>query len=176
MIIYKDILLGDELFTDAYRPKLLDDGTLEWSSKLVTRSEGGIDDKLIGGNASAEEAAEESETATKTGFDFELDGNLEKQEWDKKTFLQWFKGFAKKAVAKVDEDKVGDAKATAKKFMEKVTEAFKAKKDLCFYSGASLDEEADIPFPGNVIALVWNDDGMSGTAFCWADGLKQEKV
>jgi len=183
MIIYKDLVYENELFTDAYRPKLMDDGSdcFTWTSKQVTRKEGQIDDSLIGGNASAEEAAEDTEVAVKSGFDFELDGNLEKQEnWSgKKDFQGWFKIYAKKVITKLEAtnaDKVGDVKASAKKFMEKVLEFFKDKKDLDFYSGPGNDDEDLGMVTGNIIVLLWNDDGMSGTAFCWAGGLKQEKV
>jgi len=182
MIIYKDLIFENELFTDAYRPKLMDDGSncFTWTSKQITRKEGGIDDSLIGGNASAEEAAEDTEVAVKSGFDFELDQQLEKQEWgSKKDFQNWFKVYAKRVVAKLeatDAAKVGDAKTSAKKFHDKVLEFFKEKKDLDFYSGPAHDDEELGLIIGNIIVLLWNDDGMSGTAFCWSGGLKQEKV
>jgi len=182
MIIYKDLIYGHELFTDAYMPKLLDDGSncFSWTSKQVTRKEGQIDDRLIGGNASAEEASEESEIAVKSGFDFELDQQLEKmQDWGKKDFQGWIKQFVKKVIAKTEADtpdKVADVKASAKKFMEKVVEYFKEKKDLDFFSGAANDDEVLGMVYGNMIVLVWNDDGMSGTAISWAGGLKPEKV
>jgi len=183
MIIYKDLVYENELFTDAYKPKMMDDGSecFTWNSQQVTRKEGQIDDRLIGGNASAEEAAEETETQTKSGFDFELDGNLEAQDWQrgKKDFQEWIKIYAKKVIAKLEAtnaDKVDDTKASAKKFIEKVTGFFKEKKDLSFYSGPGNDDDDHGFVIGNIIVLVWNDDGMSGTAFCWAGGLKQEKV
>ena len=53
---------------------------------------------MIGGNASAEEAAEETEVASKTGFDFELDAQLENQDTiiKKKDYQQWLKNYLKK--------------------------------------------------------------------------------
>jgi len=184
MIIFKDLVYENELFTDAYRPKLLDDGSncFTWSSKQVTRKEGQIDDAMIGGNASAEEAAEETEVASKTGFDFELDAQLESQDDNitkKKDYQQWLKNYLKKVLAKLEADspdKVADAKSSAKKFMEMVVGFFNDKKDLSFYSGPGNDDDELGLIIGNIIVLVWNDDGVSGTAYCWAGGLKQEKV
>jgi len=182
MIIFKDLVYENELFTDAYRPKLLDDGSncFTWTSKIVTRKVGQIDDALIGGNASAEEATEESEVASKTGFDFELDANLETQDYTKKKdYQQWLKTYLKKVIAKLEADspdKVADAKSSAKKFMEMVVGFFNAKNDLSFYSGPGNDDDELGYIIGNIIMVLWNEDGVSGTAFCWAGGLKQEKA
>jgi hypothetical protein len=63
---------------------------------MVTRKEGQIDDRLIGGNASAEEAAEESEVATSSGFEFVLDNKLEEKTFEgKDDFGKYMKAYIK---------------------------------------------------------------------------------
>ncbi|XP_075385269.1 translationally-controlled tumor protein-like [Tenrec ecaudatus] len=55
MIIYRDLISHDEMFSDIYKIQEIADGLcLELEGKMVSRTEGVIDDSLIGGNASAE--------------------------------------------------------------------------------------------------------------------------
>ncbi|MBZ3888715.1 Translationally-controlled tumor protein [Sciurus carolinensis] len=55
MIIYRDLISRDEMFSDIYKIQEIVDGLcLEVEGKMVSRTEGNIDDSLIGGNASAE--------------------------------------------------------------------------------------------------------------------------
>ncbi|KAL1770343.1 translationally-controlled tumor protein isoform X2, partial [Sigmodon hispidus] len=55
MIIYWDLINHDELFSDIYKIREIADGLcLEVEGKMVSRTEGNIDDSLIGGNASTE--------------------------------------------------------------------------------------------------------------------------
>uniref|UniRef100_A0A2I3NEP1 Translationally-controlled tumor protein n=1 Tax=Papio anubis TaxID=9555 RepID=A0A2I3NEP1_PAPAN len=55
MIIYRDLISHDEMFSDIYKIREIADGLcLEVERKMVSRTEGNIDDSLIGGNASAE--------------------------------------------------------------------------------------------------------------------------
>ena len=55
MIIYQDVISHDETFSDIYKIREVADGLcLEVEGKMVSRTEGNIDELLIGGNASAE--------------------------------------------------------------------------------------------------------------------------
>uniref|UniRef100_A0A8C3SYQ6 TCTP domain-containing protein n=1 Tax=Chelydra serpentina TaxID=8475 RepID=A0A8C3SYQ6_CHESE len=59
MIIYRDCIRSDEMFSDIYRIREVADGLcLEVEGKMVTRTEGQIADALIGGNASSEAVEE----------------------------------------------------------------------------------------------------------------------
>jgi len=64
MIIYKDIITGDEMFSDAYDMKLVDDVAYEVDCKMITIKKGA--DVDIGANASAEGGEEELEDGTET--------------------------------------------------------------------------------------------------------------
>ncbi|MTV29313.1 hypothetical protein FTX61_28685, partial [Nitriliruptoraceae bacterium ZYF776] len=57
MIIYKDFLTGDELFSDAFPIKKINDHIWEVEGKMIKVKEG-VDDALIGANPSAEEGGE----------------------------------------------------------------------------------------------------------------------
>uniref|UniRef100_A0A8C2NKR5 Translationally-controlled tumor protein n=1 Tax=Capra hircus TaxID=9925 RepID=A0A8C2NKR5_CAPHI len=55
MIIYRDLISHDEMFSNIYKIREVADRLcLEVEGKMVSRAEGNIDDSLIGGNASAE--------------------------------------------------------------------------------------------------------------------------
>ena len=55
MIIYRDLISHDEMFSDIYKIREVADGLcLEVEGKIVSRTEGNIDNALVGGNASAE--------------------------------------------------------------------------------------------------------------------------
>jgi len=180
MIIFKDVVYGTELFTDALPIKPVGDDTdcFTWVSKRIQEKSGDIDASLLGGNASQEEAAEETEEAVKMGFDFEIYGNeIEKcPEMGSKDFKLWFKSYCKKAIKSLGAkypDRVEAAKASALKFFAKYKDQVK---DLDFYSGPAQDDEEYGMVYGNLIVVVWHDDGMSADCFCWRGGLEEEKA
>merc|ERR1711970_242100 len=74
MKIFKDVFSGDELFSDTYPMKLVDDCIYEVYGKHITRTEGDI--QLEGSNASAEEADEGNDSATVSGVDLVLNHRL----------------------------------------------------------------------------------------------------
>ena len=172
MIIFKDRVTGDELFTDASCPKLNEDGTMyTFPTKYITVKEG-EDIKLAGANPSAEEAQEETEAVTKTDFDFVLSNRLQNIPLGSKKDLQLFiKGFFKNMKtcmqeAGDEEEKVKCFENSAKGFVKDMLENWK---DYSFFQGESMDEK------GMCIIVKWNDDGTSGTAYAFRDGLKEEK-
>lgn len=182
MILYRDLVYDHELFSDAFRLKITDDGSdcFSFPAKLVTqKAGGGIDASLIGGNASAEEPQEESEEATtRQGFEFVLNHELKEHDWDKKMFQGWFKVYAKKVIAKLTaegSDKLEETKASAKKFMEKVVEWFKEKKSISVFAGEDNEDDDLGMVTGNIVVLVWDDSGEAGTAYSWRGAIKEEK-
>ena len=55
MIIYRDLISHDEMFSDIYKIREVADGLcLEVEGKMVSKTEGDIEDSLFGWNASAE--------------------------------------------------------------------------------------------------------------------------
>ncbi|EHB05538.1 Translationally-controlled tumor protein [Heterocephalus glaber] len=55
MIIYRDLISHDEMFSNTYKVReIADQLCLEVEGKMVSRTEGNTDGLLTGGNASAE--------------------------------------------------------------------------------------------------------------------------
>merc|ERR1711939_597356 len=91
MLLYTDALTGDEMISDAYDLKEIDDVVYEADSKMIVIKDGEVD---IGANASAEEAAQElaedetqvnnivhSFRLTQTSFDKKILGNFKDYEF-----------------------------------------------------------------------------------------------
>merc|ERR1712080_664473 len=74
MKIFKDVFSGDELFSDTYPMKLVDDCMWEVYGKHETRTEGEV--VLEGSNASAEEADEGTDSNSTSGVDIILNHRL----------------------------------------------------------------------------------------------------
>lgn len=89
-------LSGDEMFSDSYKMKLIDDVIYEVYGKLVSRS--GDDIKLDGANPSAEEADEGTDSTVETGVDIVLNSRLAETFafGDKKSFTLYLKDYMKK--------------------------------------------------------------------------------
>ncbi|CAB1431800.1 unnamed protein product [Pleuronectes platessa] len=96
MIIYKDIVTGDEMFSDAFPVKEVHDGFMyEVEGKRVCRTEQ-IDDNLLGANPSAEEMCEGNDAATSSGIDIILNHKLVQTNFDKKQYVSYIKEYMKK--------------------------------------------------------------------------------
>lgn len=96
MRIYKCIFTGDEMFSDSFKMKLVDEVVYEVFGKLVQRKEGGL--ILDGANPSAEEADEGTEDAVESGVDVVLNSRLVETFafGDKKSFTAYLKDYMKK--------------------------------------------------------------------------------
>lgn len=96
MRIYKDIFTGDEMFSDSFKIKLIDDVLYEVTGKLIQRTQGDV--QLDGANPSAEEADEGTDAAVESGIDVVLNHRLcESYAFgDKKSFTLYLKDYMKK--------------------------------------------------------------------------------
>lgn len=87
---------GDEMFSDSFKMKLVDDVIYEVYGKLVSRTQGDI--HIEGSNPSAEEADEGTDSSVETGVDVVLNGRLAETFafGDKKSYLSYLKDYMKK--------------------------------------------------------------------------------
>lgn len=172
MIIFKDRISEDELFSDVYDFKLVDDIVYEVKGKYVTRRTD-CSDVNIGANASAEGGEEElEEGATTSGVDVTLDNRLTETNFDKKTYLTTIKGYMKSILKKleVDEPERCDIfKTNAAKFIKEIT-AKDRFKELQFFTGESMNPD------GLVCLLEWREDGAVPVMMFLKDGVIGEKV
>ncbi|CAL1681988.1 unnamed protein product [Lasius platythorax] len=139
MRIYKDLFTGDEMFSDTYKIKLVDDVLYEVYGKLITRKSGDVN--IAGFNPSAEEADEGTDEMVESGVDVVLNHRLQETFafGDKKSYTLYLKDYMKKLVARLEEkapDQVDVFKTNMNKVMKDILSRFK---ELQFFTGSSMD-------------------------------------
>ncbi|KAG5203832.1 hypothetical protein JEQ12_003415 [Ovis aries] len=107
MIIYRDLISHDEMFSDIYKIREVADGLcLEVEGKMVSRTEGNIDDSLIGGNASAEgPEGEGTESTVITGVDIVMNHHLQETSFTKEAYKKYIKDYMKSIKGKLEEQR-----------------------------------------------------------------------
>ncbi|XP_017784783.1 PREDICTED: translationally-controlled tumor protein homolog [Nicrophorus vespilloides] len=171
MRIYKDKFTGDEMFSDSYKMKLVDEVLYEVYGKLVSRKHGDI--SIAGFNPSAEEETEGTDEAVETGVDIVLNHRLcETYAFgDKKSYTVYLKDYMKKLVAKLEEtnpDQVDVFKTNMNKVMKDILGRFK---ELQFFTGESMEIE------GMVGLMEYRDveGGQIPVMMFFKHGLDEEK-
>ncbi|KAL6428516.1 translationally-controlled tumor protein homolog [Cataglyphis hispanica] len=139
MRIYKDLFTGDEMFSDTYKIKLVDDVLYEVYGKLISRKSGEVN--IAGFNPSAEEADEGTDEVVESGVDVVLNHRLQETFafGDKKSYTLYLKDYMKKLVARLEEespDQVEVFKTNMNKVMKDILGRFK---ELQFFTGVSMD-------------------------------------
>merc|ERR1712076_146984 len=174
MKIYKDVFSGDELFSDTYPMKLVDDCVYEVYGKHISRTEGDI--QLAGSNASAEgaDADEGGDSSTVSGVDLVLNHRLTETGFgSKKDYMVYLKDYMKKVVKYLEENDRTSEVDTFKKNINGVMKDLLGKfKDLQFYQGESMN-------PAAMIALIdyREIDGEERPVIMFfKHGLEEEKV
>lgn len=168
MKIFKDVISGDELLSDAYDVKLIDGAVYEADCAMINVS--GSGDVDIGGNPSAEDAAEDLEDGTETVNNVVYSFRLQQTQFDKKSFLTYVKGYMKSVKAYLAEhnpDEIEAFEKGATKYVKKVIANFG---DWDFYTGESMDPD------GMVILLNYREDGTTPFVAIWKHGVKEEKI
>jgi len=141
MRIYKCLITGDELFTDAKKVEEVD-GFYRVKGKQCSRSNA-IDDSLIGGNASQEDPSEGgADDSDVHGIDLVVDnGYIESGFGKKKEYLIYMKDYLKALQDKLNiaagSDEEAQFRSDIKVPFSKAQEWFK---DLQFFSGKSMEE------------------------------------
>lgn len=167
MIIYTDVISGDELLSDAYDAKLVDGVVYEADCAMVTVGNGDID---IGANASAEEAEEALEDGAETVNNIVYSFRLQPTQFDKKSFLTYLKSYMKRVktyLAENDPDSVEAFEKGAQAYAKKIVGSFK---DWEFYTGESMDPDA------MVVLLNYREDGTTPFVAVWKHGVKEMKI
>jgi len=170
MRIYKDIITGDEIFSDTYKIKLVSDVMYEVFGKVETRRVGDV--QLDGANPSAEEAEDGTDEAVESGVDIVLNHRLQETFFaDKKQYTVYLKDYMKKIVAKLEEkspDQVDVFKTNCNTVMKDILGRFK---DLQFFTGESMDCD------GLIAMLEYREiDGASvPILMAFKHGVEEEK-
>jgi len=170
MLIYKDRFSGDEVCSDSYPQTLKHDGCIMEVSAAYITENGGIDEALIGGNASAEDAAEGTDDCATKGINVVMTHKLSQTNFTKKDFKTYMKGLLKKTVESLKEqgkdDQVDVFKKGATSAMKEIIDSFK---DWDFYTGESMDPEAGLVLGG------YREDGITPFFWYFVHALEEEK-
>ncbi|KAH3666855.1 hypothetical protein OGAPHI_003304 [Ogataea philodendri] len=168
MIIYKDVISGDELLSDAYDVKEVDGAIYEADCQMVQVKSGADID--IGANPSAEDGGEDVEDGVETVNNVVYSFRLQQTQFDKKSFLTYIKGYMKKVKAHLAEnapDQVEAFEKGATAYVKKVVGSFK---DWEFFTGESMDPDAMI------VLLNYREDGVTPFVAIWKHGVNEEKI
>uniref|UniRef100_H3CFQ0 Translationally-controlled tumor protein homolog n=1 Tax=Tetraodon nigroviridis TaxID=99883 RepID=H3CFQ0_TETNG len=170
MLIFRDIISEDELFSDNFKMKVSEDGMFyEVEGTRVTRKNDGIDGALIGANASAEDAEEGTEEGTVTDVDIILNHNLQPSAFSKKSYMVYVKDYMKAIKSHLEEhnpERVADFMKAAPAAIKRITSDFD---NFQFYSGSTMNPA------GIVGALNYREDGITPYMLFFKDGLLSEK-
>ncbi|GAA5837469.1 hypothetical protein JCM3766R1_000455 [Sporobolomyces carnicolor] len=167
MLLYTDIITGDELISDAYDLKEVDGVVYEADAQMITIKEGEVD---IGANASAEEAAEELAEGESSVNNIVHSFRLTETQFDKKSYLTYLKGYMKSVKAKLQETKPEEVEAFEKgaaAFAKKIVGNFK---DYQFFIGESMNPD------GMVVLMNYREDGQTPFMVFWKHGVKEVKL
>ncbi|KAF1939919.1 translationally controlled tumor-associated [Clathrospora elynae] len=169
MLIYKDIITGDEIISDSYNLKEVDGVVYEADCTKITV---GGESFNTGGNASAEEQEESVEDTADTKIDVIYSFRLNETSFDKKSYLIYLKGYMK--AVKEGLKKKGADQATIDEFQTKAG-AYAKKiianfKDYEFYTGETMDPN------GMIVLLNYREDGVTPFVTVWKHGLEEMKV
>ncbi|KAH7354203.1 translationally-controlled tumor protein [Plectosphaerella cucumerina] len=170
MIIYKDILTGDEMISDSYDLKDIDGVVFEADCAMI---EEGAVEVNTGANASAEEAEEGLEDEVRKVNNIVNSFRLQATSFDKKSYLTYLKGYMKAVKTGLQEAGKGDDvvkafESGAQKYVkEKLLPNFK---DFEFFTGESMNPD------GMIVLMNYREDGVTPYIIVWQHGLKGEKV
>ncbi|KAM9344110.1 translationally-controlled tumor protein homolog [Pholidichthys leucotaenia] len=168
MIIYKDVISNDEMFSDIYKIQERDI-FYEVEGKRITRSEQ-LDDSLFGANPSADEVAESSDdAATESGIDIILNHKLQPTSFSKKAYMCYIKEYMKTLKANLKEPNPEKVQCFADRATCEVKCILKNFNDYEFYTGESMNPE------GMVALLNYREDGITPYLLFFKDGLYTEK-
>ncbi|SCV72715.1 BQ2448_4252 [Microbotryum intermedium] len=163
MLLYTDILTGDEMISDAYDLKEVDGVAYEADCAIITLRAGQVD---IGANASAEEAEEDLQEGDTQVNNVVNSFRLASVSFDKKSYKGYMKA-VKAHLQKTNPDRIPDFEKGAAVLANKVLSNFN---DYEFYAGETMDPD------GMVALLNYREDGTTPYFTFWKDGLKEVKL
>ncbi|EXJ66322.1 uncharacterized protein A1O5_10474 [Cladophialophora psammophila CBS 110553] len=174
MIIYRDIITGDELASDTSKIIDVGNGLWEIDGKMVTK--GSENFVLEGANPSAEsDDADEGMDDTKvTVLDLADQFRLQKLEggMTKKSYQSELKKYMKALTEKLKEK--GKSEEEIKQFQSEAPAA--AKKILGNWDNYDIYQGESMTENGMYVLVDFREDGMTPYATVWKWGLEEYKV
>ncbi|XP_028770914.1 translationally-controlled tumor protein homolog [Neltuma alba] len=166
MLVYQDMLTGDELLSDSFPYKEIENGMLwEVEGKWVVKGAINVD---IGANPSAEGGEDEGvdDQAVKVVDIVDTFRLQEQPAFDKKQFVSYMKKYIKLLTPKLEPEK----QELFKKHIEGATKYLLSKlSDLQFFVGESMHDDSTVVF-------AYYKEGATDPTFIYiAYGLKEIK-
>ncbi|XP_020583475.1 translationally-controlled tumor protein homolog [Phalaenopsis equestris] len=167
MLVYQDLLTGDELLSDSFSYNEIENGMLwEVQGKWVVQGALNVD---IGANPSAEGAEEDEgvdDQAIKVVDIVDTFRLQEQPSFDKKQFVTFMKRYIKNLTPKLEAEK----QDLFKKHIESATKFLLSKlNDLQFFVGESMHDD------GSLVFAHYKEGATDPTFLYFAYGLKEIK-
>ncbi|ELW63152.1 translationally-controlled tumor protein [Tupaia chinensis] len=168
MIIYWDLISHDEMFSNIYKIQEMADGLcLGEEGKMVSRTEGNIDDSLIGGNASAE--GPEGEGTKSTVVTGVMNHHVQEINFTKEAYKKYIKDYMKSIKGKLEEQRVERVKPFMTGAAEQIKHILANFKNYQFFIGENMNPD------GMVALLDYCEGGVTPYMIFFKDGLEMEK-
>ncbi|THX53468.1 microtubule/calcium-binding protein [Aureobasidium pullulans] len=170
MLIYKDVISGDEMISDSFDLKLVDGAVFEVDCSRITIGNDNID---IGANPSAEDGGDEgTDDTASTELDVIHSFRLVPTSFDKKSYMGYLKQYIKKVKEHMksrgaSEDEIKEFETGVKTYVS--SDTFKKFK-YDFYTGESMDPD------GMLVLLNYRADETTPYCVFWKHGLSEMKV
>jgi len=171
MIIYKDAITDDEMFSSAFPIKEAQGGMVYEVDCSMVQHRKGVDVNT-GANASAEGGEEQMEDGVETINNVVFSSQLNSTVFDKASYRTYIKGYMKATKLRLQEEgkSATDIKEFEKGAMAVVQNLIANFKDYEFYTGRSMAPE------GMVALLNYREDGVTPYLTFWKHGLIEMKV
>ncbi|AQT70414.1 translationally-controlled tumor protein [Streptomyces sp. fd1-xmd] len=166
MLLYTDIISGDELFTDAFPVKEAA-GRYEVEGKLITVS--GDVHAGIGANPDAVEATEDT-ADSKQVIDVVRAHNLQPTSFDRKSYTVYVKGYLTAVKSKLSETDPASVAAFETEATALVKEVLGNFHDYEFYTGETMNPD------GMAVLLNYRDDGTTPYLTFFKHGVSAHQI
>ncbi|MFJ6940394.1 translationally-controlled tumor protein [Streptomyces sp. NPDC101132] len=166
VLLYTDIISGDELFTDAFPVKEVA-GRYEVEGRLITVS--GDVHADIDANPNEVEAAEDTD-GTRQVIDVIHAHRLQPTSFDKKSYTVYAKGYLKAVKSELSETDPGSVAAFEAEGTALVKEVLGNFQDYEFYTGESMNPD------GMVALLNYRDDGTTPYLTFFQHGVHAHQI
>ncbi|VDD80879.1 unnamed protein product [Mesocestoides corti] len=171
MIIYKDFLTGDELFSDAFPIKRVNEYIWEVEGKTIQVKEG-VDDALIGANPSAEEGGDAFDEGVTSVINLVYSHQLEEFAFSsKKDYSGCLKDYLKRVsnrVAEKNPEKKAEFESAVQSYWK--DNVLKTFSEWRFFRPSNYEAECQYFVPCN-----YREDGITPYFVFISKGLDEEK-
>lgn len=164
---------GDELGADSYPLKLVDGLYYELEGKSI-QIKNGIDESLIGGNASEnpeeEDKGDGADDGAVSGINVVLAHKLVETSFDKASYTAYIKGYMKSVKEHLEKNNPDRVEAFTKGMPAVVKMILGNFSNWQFFQGEGMNPDS------MVILMNYREDGVTPYFIIFKDGIREEKV